>query len=98
VLRGQEGQWCPGVHSTEHGQQVKGGSSPLRSAARRPNLKHCVHFWAPQVKNDRDLLERAQWRAAGMMRGMEHLSDEERSLSHGPAQPGEEKAERGSDQ
>ncbi|KAK4820896.1 hypothetical protein QYF61_007974 [Mycteria americana] len=51
---------------------------PLYSALMRPYLEYCSQLWGPQHNKDMDLLEQAQRRATNMIRGLKHLSYEDR--------------------
>ena len=51
---------------------------PLCSAPVRAHLQYCVQLWGPQHRKDMDLLEWVQRKATKMIKGMEHLSYEEK--------------------
>ncbi|KFO54209.1 hypothetical protein N302_00830, partial [Corvus brachyrhynchos] len=51
---------------------------PLYSTLVKPKLEYCIQLWGPQPKRDIDLLKRVQRTGTKMIRGMEHLSYEER--------------------
>ena len=67
-----------GCIKTSVGSRSREGALPLYTALARPHLQCCVQCWAPQFKKGEELLERVQRRTTRMMRGLEHLSYEER--------------------
>jgi len=60
------------------GSRSREGILSLCSALMRPYMESCVQLWSPQHRKDMNLLERDQRRATRMIRGLEHLSYEER--------------------
>jgi len=53
-------------------------SSPSLYLCFRSHLEYCDRVWSPQHRKDMDVLERVHRRATKMIRGLEHLSYEDR--------------------
>ena len=51
---------------------------PLYLAPGRTHLEYCIQAWGTQHKKEAELLEQVQRRATKMIRGLQHLSCEER--------------------
>jgi len=73
-----EGQLYPGLHQKKHSQQVEeGDSAPLLCSGETPRgILHPAP--KPSAQKDMEPFELVQRRAIKMIRGLEHLSSEER--------------------
>jgi len=73
-----EGQQNPGLHQKRGGQRGREVIVPLFSALMRSHLEYCIHVWGFQHKKYIELLEWDQRRAMRNIRGVKHLSCEEK--------------------
>ncbi|KAK4816393.1 hypothetical protein QYF61_016710 [Mycteria americana] len=78
ALAAQKANHILGCMKTSVASGLREGILPLYSTLVRPHLEYCIQLWSPQYRKDMDLLERVQRRTMKMIRGLEHLSCEER--------------------
>ncbi|KFQ03656.1 hypothetical protein N329_00793, partial [Haliaeetus albicilla] len=78
VFAAQKANTIPGCTKSSMASRLRGVILSLYSALVSPHLQYCVQLWGPQHKKDMDLLERVHRRAMKMIRGLEHLSYEDR--------------------
>ena len=78
ALAAQKANCVLGCITKRVSSREREGIVPLCSALVRPYVKHRVQAWSPQHRKDVALLEQVQRRATKIIRGLEHLSYEER--------------------
>jgi len=83
VLAAQKVSCILGCINRSVASRSREGILSLYSSLVRPHPEYCVQLWSPQHTEDMDLLERGQRRATKMIRGLEHLSCEERLIELG---------------
>ncbi|KAK4823869.1 hypothetical protein QYF61_007625 [Mycteria americana] len=71
-------QYMQGTTSRKAALQKRTRETWWTPSLARSHLKYCVQFWAAQYKRDMDILERVQQRVVKMMKGLQHLSYEEK--------------------
>jgi len=76
--QGAESQPYPGLHQKSATSRSREGILPRYSSLVRSHPAYCVQLWSPQHRKDMELSEWGQSRTTRMIRGLEHLSREDR--------------------
>jgi len=78
VLAAQKPNHSLGCIKSSVASRLREGILPLYSTLVRAYLESCVQLWSTQHRTDMELLEWVQRTATIMIRGLEHLSCEDR--------------------
>jgi len=78
TLTAQKADCILGCIERSRGNRLREVILPLCSSLVRPHLESYVRLWSPQHRKDIDLFKLVQSRVTKMVRGLEHLSYEER--------------------